>query len=96
MQNICILRLQKFAFKWTLGSKNKKPLPSSPPLLTVPNPSHLIPLPNCDITITITSSWEKSVSPNLLKSQTAYMVIEWKSYSGQYTLQMANKSKVIT
>ena len=50
------------------------------------------PSPNCDITITITSSTGEEVyRQTFSESQTAYMVIRIGNLtSGQYTLQMAN------
>ena len=85
------LRLQKFAFKWTLGSKSK---PLSHPTASYDSQSIYIenPSPNCDITITITSSTGEEVyRQTFSESQTAYMVIRIGNLtSGQYTLQMAN------
>lgn len=86
------LRLQKFAFKWTLGSKARSlsPIPTASydsQSIYIENPS-----PNCDITITITSSTGEEVyRQTFSESQTAYMVIRIGNLtSGQYTLQMAN------
>lgn len=50
------------------------------------------PSPNCDITITVTSSTGEEVyRQTFSESQTAYMVIQARNLpSGQYTLQMTN------
>ena len=50
------------------------------------------PSPNCDITITVTSSTGEEVyRQTFSESQTAYMVIQTGNLpSGQYTLQMTN------
>lgn len=87
------LRLQKnlpLNGRWEVKARSLSPIPTASydsQSIYIENPS-----PNCDITITITSSTGEEVyRQTFSESQTAYMVIRIGNLtSGQYTLQMAN------
>lgn len=76
--------------RWEVKARSLSPIPTASydsQSIYIENPS-----PNCDITITITSSTGEEVyRQTFSESQTAYMVIRIGNLtSGQYTLQMAN------
>lgn len=76
--------------RWEVKARSLSPIPTASydsQSIYIENPS-----PNCDITITITSSTGEEVyRQTFSESQTAYMVIRIENLtSGQYTLQMAN------
>lgn len=86
------LRLQNLPLngRWEVKARSLSPIPTASydsQSIYIENPS-----PNCDITITITSSTGEEVyRQTFSESQTAYMVIRIGNLtSGQYTLQMAN------
>ena len=76
--------------RWEVKARSLSPIPTASydsQSIYIENPT-----PNCDITITITSSTGEEVyRQTFSESQTAYMVIRIGNLtSGQYTLQMAN------
>lgn len=76
--------------RWEVKARSLSPIPTASydsQSIYIENPS-----PNCDITITVTSSTGEEVyRQTFSESQTAYMVIQTGNLpSGQYTLQMTN------
>lgn len=75
---------------WEVKKRSLSPTPTASydsQSIYIENPS-----PNCDITITVTSSTGEEVyRQTFSESQTVYMVIQTGNLpSGQYTLQMTN------